>query len=71
MRISKSEMLRSIRRILNIGRTGLILSKNSYGETDLTDVSKEDWFINRYTNIEFIKKLEELEKEVEETWVVD
>lgn len=72
-KISKTEMLKAIRKIINIGKSGLILITIRRGKRwkeELRIVKDEDWFKEIYTE-EFIKKLEELEEEVRETWEED
>lgn len=69
-RITKAEMLRSIRRLINIGRTGLVMITVKRGKiykNEIRDIHNEDYYKEIYSP-EFIKKLEKLEKEVEEKW---
>lgn len=69
-RINKTEMLRAIRKLINIGKSGLILITVRRGKRlkeEIREVKDKDWFKEIYTE-KFLEQLAELENEVRETW---
>ena len=57
--ISKTEMLRAIRRLINIGKSGLILITVRWGnraKAEIRENKDKDWFKEIYTE-EFLEQL--------------